>query len=184
MNQKNVTWAKPKIGGAVFVAPVGTTMPTDAVSNLDEAFQNLGYLSDDGISNENTPETEFIKAWGGDTVLAQQTDKKDIFKLTLIEGLSTAVLKLIYGDNNVSGNVKDGLSIDATNKEFEPKSFVFEMIFKNSTIKRIVIPEAVITEIGEIKYGDEDAVGYEVSILAYPNADGSTHKEFIKGKSE
>lgn len=184
MNQKNVTWAKPKIGGAVFVAPIGTELPTDAVTELNTAFKNLGYLSDDGITNENSPETSFIKAWGGDTVLVQQTDKKDIFKLTLIEGLSVDVLKLIYGADNVIGNFKSGLTVEATNKEYESKTYVFEMIFKNNTLKRIVIPAGVITEIGEIKYGDEDAVGYEITILAYPDEAGTTHKEYFKEKTE
>ena len=34
----NVTAGKPKITGAVFVAPLGTTIPTDATSALDNAL--------------------------------------------------------------------------------------------------------------------------------------------------
>ena len=35
MNAKNVTAAKPKVGGAVWRAPLGTTLPKDAKSDLE-----------------------------------------------------------------------------------------------------------------------------------------------------
>ena len=64
----NVTAGKPKITGAVFVAPLGTTIPTDATSALDNAFKCCGYISDAGVVNTNTASTTAVKAWGGDTV--------------------------------------------------------------------------------------------------------------------
>ena len=68
-NVNNVSAGKPKIGGAVFVAPIGTELPEDVTTQLNAAFKGLGYCSDDGITNTNSPETEEQKAWGGDTVL-------------------------------------------------------------------------------------------------------------------
>lgn len=38
-NAKNVTAAKPKVGGAVHRAPLGTPLPTDAKAELDKAFE-------------------------------------------------------------------------------------------------------------------------------------------------
>ena len=90
----NVTAAKPKIGGAVHVAPVGTTLPTDAISALDVEFKSLGYISEDGLTNENSPESEDIQAWGGDIVLNVQTSKPDTFSYKLIEGLNVMFLNL------------------------------------------------------------------------------------------
>ena len=40
-NTANVAAGKPKVNGAIFVAPVGSTLPTDASTVLDEAFKNL-----------------------------------------------------------------------------------------------------------------------------------------------
>lgn len=39
MDAKNVSAAKPKVGGAVWRAPLGTPLPTDAKSALNEAFE-------------------------------------------------------------------------------------------------------------------------------------------------
>lgn len=47
----------------IYVAPVGTTLPTDAGSALDPAFTTLGYLSDDGVSLGADTTSEDIRAW-------------------------------------------------------------------------------------------------------------------------
>lgn len=175
---QKVTYGKPKIGGAVSVAPLGTELPTDALTELSLEFSNLGYISEDGLTNENSPETENIKAWGGDVVLVTQTDKEDTFGFKLIEALNVAVLKFIYGADNVSGDIDTGIKVKANAKELEPVSIVVDMVVQ-SALKRIVIPNAKITEVAEIEYKDDDAVGYDVTVQAVPNTDGDTHEEYI-----
>ncbi len=183
-NASNVTTGKPKKGGAIFRAPLGTALPTDATTALDEAFAGLGYCGDDGLTNTNSPESDNIKAWGGDTVLTYQSSKDDTFTFVLIEALNPDVLKAVYGDDNVTGTLAAGITVKANSDPQEAAAWVIEQVMRDGAHKRIVIPSAAVTEVGDITYSDEDAVGYETTITATPDTDGNTHYEYIKAKGE
>lgn len=175
----NVSVGKPKKAGAVFYAPAGTSLPTTAADKLNEAFVCLGYVSEDGLTNTNSPESDDVKAWGGDTVLTLQTSKDDTFKLKLIESLNVDVLKAVYGASNVIGTLQTGVTIKANSDEIDAAAWVIDMVFRGGVAKRVVLPNATISEIGDIVYKDDEAVGYELTLTAMPGSDGDTHKEYI-----
>lgn len=179
--EANVTTAKPKIGGAVYSAPLGTALPTDATTKLDDAFKALGYISEDGMTNSNSPESENIKAWGGVVVISVQKEKTDTFKYMLIEALNVEVLKEVYGSDNVSGDLSSGITIKANSKELPHHCLVIETVLKGGVLKRIVIPSGKVTAIDEITYNDGSVLGYGTTVTAFPNATDDTHYEYIKG---
>lgn len=179
-NTANVTAGKPKIGGAVYRAPLGTTLPTDAVTALNEAFVDMGYVSEDGVTNSNTIESDDIKAWGGYTVLALQTDKTDTFQMTLIESMNINVLKAVFGDDNVTGTLANGITVEANATEQEDAAWVIDMIARGNVKHRVVIPSGKISEVGDTVYSDTEAVGFEVTVTATPDTSGNTHYEYYK----
>lgn len=176
----NVSAGKPKVGGAIYTAPVGTPLPTNATDELNEAFVGLGYVSEDGLTNSTALEVEKIKAWGGDTVLVIQSSKEDTFKYVLIEVKSKAVLGYVYGESNVTGNLTTGIVIKVNNADVPERSIVIDMILRDGTLKRIVIPSCKISEVGDIVYSDTEAIGYDTTVDCTPDSEGNTHYEYIQ----
>lgn len=181
-NAANVSVGKPKVGGSIKVAPIGTPLPTDAVSALDSAFENLGFISDAGVTNSNSAETESIKEWGGTTVLNVQTSKEDTFQYALIEALNIAVLKHVYGDENVSGDLTNGIRIIANNNQQVEHVVVIDMILQGGYLKRIVIPNGRVVSVDTITYASNAAIAYNTTLFCAPDNSEyeGTHYEYIQ----
>lgn len=176
----NVSTAKPKVGGAIYSAPLGTVLPVNAITELGPTFVGLGYISEDGLVNNNTPSSENIKAWGGETVAVVETEKEDTFTYKLIEATNPDVLKEVYGQDNVTGTLETGIAIKANSTPLEEHVLVVDMVLKGGILKRIVIPRGKVSEVGEISYADADAIGYETTITAISDTEGNTHYEYIQ----
>lgn len=181
-----VSAGKPKVGGAIFNAPVGTTLPTDAGTDLNEAFKGVGYISDDGVTNTLKKDVTKVKAWGGDVVLVLNNGLEDLFKLKMIQTRDVNTLKSVYGDDNVtvteaSGSTPEKIAIKVNNKEQAAKSWVIDTILNGGALKRLVIPSAKIETIGDIVYKDNEAIGFDITLAGSADSAGNTHYEYISG---
>lgn len=174
----NVSFGKPKATGAVYVAPLGSTIPTNATASLDAAFEALGYVSDDGLVNSVSTDVENINAWGGDTVLVGQTSFGETFTVNLLETNANA-LKTYYGEDNVTV-VGSSITVKQNSAQLPGCIVVFELVLTGGRVKRIVVPNAQIADrSGDITYTDGDAIAYPAVFQALPDEDGNTHTEYI-----
>ncbi len=177
-NASYVGVGKPKVGGAIFVAPVGTALPTDADSELNEAFQLLGYISEDGVTITEERDSDSIAAWGGDTVRTTQTSYTESFAFTPIE-VNPVVAAAEYGSDNVQ--VSEGsMTITHNSKEIPASSIVIETVPNSDTLDRFVVPNAQLTEKGDQTLNDSDPMGRECTYTAMPDASGNTAYEYVK----
>lgn len=152
------------VTGAVYAAATGTAAPTAADSSLNVAFKDLGYVSEDGVTETRDRSTNQIKAWqNSDLVREVVTDSKLSYNLTLIE-TKEDVVELFYGAS-VDGS--DG-SIDIVPATTGGrKAFVIDVI-DGSDLIRIYLPSGEVTEVGDQVYQSGEPIGYEVTITGYP----------------
>ena len=184
--KENVTFGKPKVSGAIYraVCGDGVTIPTTVSEDLDSDLICLGYVSEDGVTHTMENSDEGIKAWGGDTVLVPDVDRTDSFQFTLLEVMNEDVLKAVFVDSNVTvtaatSSAPKQIAV-ASNSAVQPDCvWVIDMIMQGGNPKRIVIPKGAITEIGEVTYKDDEAVGYQITVNGKAASSGNTHYEYM-----
>lgn len=156
------------VSGAVYVAPTGTTAPTTSSSALDAAFVDLGYVSADGITENIDRTTNQIRAWQNGSLVREITSEGTYsVDLTFIE-TKEDVLELYYGATNASGQ----FDIDPASSGGR-KSFVIDVV-DGTAVERVYIPAGEITALGTRTLASGEAVGYQVTITAYADADSAT----------
>lgn len=166
----NVLVGFPLTTGGVLAGPLGTTLPTDATTAPDPGFIAAGYISEDGVTQTIDSDTEDIVAWGGDIVRVINTTHALSYQFSFLE-TNEAVLSEVYGEANVTGSGAD-LSVAINSTPLPHRSYLLEVLDGDRRV-RIVIPDGQITERGEVVYVHTDAVKYEVTVTAYPDATGN-----------
>lgn len=153
------------VTGGVYRAPVGTTAPTTTSAALT-GFEELGYVSDEGIREQRSISTDDIKAWqNGDTVRRVVTDATVTYELTLLE-TTEATLETFYGTAATLGVGEGSISVQpsATGGRY---AWVIDVV-DGAEKRRIIIAEGEVTDRGEVTYATGEAIAYPITITAYP----------------
>lgn len=172
----NVVAGTPLAAGGVYIAPLGTALPTDPTTALNAAFKSAGYIGEDGLTESADRSTDKIKAWGGDTVKVVQTDFSLTYSFTFLESLNSDVLKAVYGSGTgvvtttaATASAGTIYAVKVNGDVLPHNAFVFEIKDGYSRI-RICVPDGQVTSVGEITYNNSDVVGYSVTIEAYKDS--------------
>lgn len=163
--------------GGVLFGESTVAAPTDATTALDLAWVKAGFISEDGVTRTTDASDDKIRAWGGDTVKVVRTEHSITYTFTFLESANADVLKLIYGESNVTiaaGKVK----INQTSAMPPRKSFVLDMA-DGETKLREYIKNGQLTTSGDTVFVHSDVIRYEVSIEAFPDANGVKAISFI-----
>jgi hypothetical protein len=160
------------VTGAVYVGATSAAAPTGSASTLT-GFEDLGYVSSDGITETIDKTTAQIRSWqNGSLVREVVSEGTYSIQLTFIE-TNQDVLELYFGTSIVDG-VLNG---DPT-KSGGRKSFVVDVV-DGSIVERTYIPAGEVTAVGERTLASGEAIGYNVTITAYADTDNVTFKKFF-----
>jgi hypothetical protein len=172
----NVSVGTPMPGGAIFVAPIGTAVPTDASTQLAEVYQNLGFISDAGLTESKAEDRQSFKDWGGQEVENVQTGVTNTWTFTPIE-TNKVVLGQLYGSDNIE-DTTGGYVVAHKSTERANFIWIFEILLKNGKKLRKVIPNAKITAVGDITYNKSTLVGGQLTLNGFPDNEGVVFRDY------
>lgn len=168
------------VTGSVNYAVIATAIPNDAYEALNAAFKDVGYISEEGVTESHGTETNDIVAWqNGAVVRRVRTSHVVTFQFTMIETNANA-MGLFYDSYSSAGGTMGTATVTGTERARE--RFVIDVVDGSDNI-RIVLPNAQVTELGDVTYVNGDAIGRPITVTAYPEASGTVKAYIYLGGS-
>lgn len=163
--------------GAIFSAPLGTTVPTNATATLDAAFVDSGYVSEDGLSFTPEISTTDINEWNGSLVRRIKETFNGTLSWAHLE-TSEQSLKNAFGDDAVTAaaatqNHGNQLAVAIAGDLPAAKAWVFKLKDGDNRML-IVVPNGQVTGVEEVSFTSSDAITWGVTLSAYPDSAGNS----------
>lgn len=133
--------------GNIYVAPVGTTLPTDSTTALNAAFVSLGYIDEDGV--QITPEVDLTDIMMWQSALPVKTTLDTIsLEIQFNMGQANYTTWGLYFFNGSFTEPTPGnaaLTMDSTPGTQE-KALVVEWEDDDGDDYRLVLPRAILAD--------------------------------------
>lgn len=162
------------LGADVFVAPENTAGPTNVGSAWAAAWQPVGLLNgDDGITESREGDSTEHYAWGGLLYRRTTSKHKRTFKFVALEDNATTFALVNPGSTRTttSGTRTAKIKAPVAGTRF---AVGFE-VRDGSKVKRRFALSAEVTDVAEIKESETDPTVYEITVVVFPEADGTLY---------
>jgi len=167
--------------GAILHAPTGTALPTlSSISksgvNYNQAFTGNEYVSQDGLTLSPSRSTTDIKDWSGATVRKVLESFDGTLKWTMISTNKVA-FELAFGKSKVTSataTTAHGAQAQAALGAYMPDEYAWLFLMKDGDARIVIaVPDGQITEVGDVTFASNAAVGWEVTLSCYPDSAGN-----------
>lgn len=150
---------------AVYVAPKGTTGPTDLAAPA-VTYKDLGWISEDGTDINREMSSNDFTAWQGGTIVrSKKSGVKDTIKVTALEETATALGLYYPGATTATVTGISTITVPGGSRSNE-KALVVDFI-DDTVTKRYVIPRAEVTSVGTVSHKNTDMTMYEFTFTVY-----------------
>lgn len=161
------------VTGSIHYAPYGTKAP-EGLQTYSKPWVNLGWLSEDGITESLSRESNSFTPWQSNSPVREASSSEEFtFSATLwtIGGLANAMRygvpeeKMTYNDKGKYVEFKQGEDL--------PEEFRFPLAFDildGDKHRRIILPAASVIDPSDVTYNKGDLIGYPMTWRA--NFDG------------
>ena len=169
-----------KVTGAIKHAPLGTAIPTladikKAGVTINGAFVGDEYVSEDGLTLTPNISTSDVKDWSGATVRKLLDSFDGQLSWTMISTNKNA-LGIAFGASNVtyvSASTDHGAQTQAALGAYLPEEQAWVFLMKDGDARIVIaVPDGQITNVGEVNFKSNAAVGWNVTLSCYPDSNG------------
>lgn len=163
--------------GAVAVAPEGTAMPTDARTALTSAWDDSGYVSEDGLSVTITRSTTPIKDWSKQNIRNLLTDFGGAIALSFLQ-VDEFAAKRMFGEDNVTVTAATTTTSEvikiSIGAELPPiEAWCFSMKDGDARI-RVLVPRGQMTDVNQIDFKPDAGNIIGGTLTAYDDGTGNS----------
>lgn len=157
--------------GALWKAPLGSTLPADSTTAWDAAFVNLGYATD-GFTLTQDYKTQEVPGWQSLEslrLIATALTRKFAFE-SLQSNKDTVALA--WGGATITPATAGAYSMVIP--DTQPLDFILGIDWNDgATSQRIIVQHAALAALPTIKFVRTDAVKYPLEVQALKPADGT-----------
>lgn len=155
--------------GALYKGPFGTAAPADSQAVLDAGFENLGYFSSDGVPINFADSVDNIVPWqNAQVVRSTRTETLTTLAFMPIQTRGS-VLEAFHAGSVMTEPTPGEFLMDIVPAVADPSTWLFDA-FDGTKKMRWYIPNAEITERGEIMHANGSPIGYPMTITMYPDS--------------
>lgn len=157
--------------GAIWKAPVGSTLPTDSTTALDAAFKNLGYQAT-GFTVTPSYKTTNVTGWQTlQPLLVVTTENSKAISFEAMEQ-NAETLSLAWGGAAIVPGTAGAYTIAVPEGQLDEFALVIGWV-DGAISQRIVCPRVALSSLPTIKYVRTDAVSFPLEVQVLKPADGS-----------
>lgn len=163
--------------GAVAVAPEGTAMPTDARTALASAWDDSGYVSEDGLSVTITRSTTPIRDWSKAAVRNLLTEFGGAIAVAFLQ-VDEFAAKRMFGEDNVTVTAATTTTSEvikiSIGAELPPiEAWCFSMKDGDARI-RVLVPRGQMTDVNQIDFKPDAGNVIGGTLTAYDDGTGKS----------
>lgn len=88
--------------GKVYVAPAGTALPTNIATALNAAFKDVGYVSEDGVTFNDSKDVADVEAWQAFYPIRKLIEAKNSSLEFVMRQWNEDTVKVAFGGGTIS----------------------------------------------------------------------------------
>jgi hypothetical protein len=162
-----------------WVGALGATAPTDSSTALLSGWYDCGGIADSGLTKKTNESTKDIKFFGSTQVQRTLvTDQKTTFQLAF--GEVNRYSMAVYHRLAIASITPSSGAFSVTEGSYTRQQYamVFDVVDGTSHL-RYYCPNCEVTDRGDEKIANAEAIEWQVTVTAYPNTSGVAVQKFF-----